>query len=550
MLLVNLWVVFISLAVWIQRRLNDKKHGFLPRIHGFNCSLTMVVACVEFYLPRWEPFVRSWLNLSIVSTWIIIALMLKRHFGNKDINQTKWYPRSLFVALQVLSLALLVGIHLEQQLIYLCGVVSFLSLLFLVHGMYLLHHYMNTPFAQNDVKSIYRKLPAGIICLLLITFQSIVSCWWLDSIIVALYTKMIEGSTALEEYVRLAVAKTRQSEVIIMIDIATGQVVTPEKMKKQKRVSYSHPHGGGISEGLAKTIHSTHLHETISDPLSPEIGGNGCSQVLMIKGEVGPNIQKLIQELKEHTTLDRVSPSLTPLHTPTPSLTPIHTPPTTPRLRDLDSDSVSYVITPSPKPGPERPPLSPIQESAEESQSFDPHVHMVPSLLTCPHSCHDMFQFPNPVRNITSRLHAGCNSILTFLLLIGSSFPVFWYLWTYTCYHFFSFLLSGPRFNIQSWIIHYVLEPLAIHILESHKLSAGAPKRFATCLYLVFIVLSGLSSYLNLPQWTQFILVPLIYLNSLEAIYNVCVTSLLFFYGMQLRLLPFADQATWRFETK
>jgi len=432
--------------------------------------------------------------------------------------------------------------------------------------------------------------------------------WILDCLIFAAYAKIIQGSFAVEEHLRNSIAISRNSQQIILIDIETGKVISETKAKRgQKRISYISPQGGAITETTAQQIPASHLrrsilhrppsvvekvpelepltppplsdvnalsnfslsdlsrdpspHSTLSSrhhsplstvslrdpsPLStislrdPSPTGlqwdSGYSKVLMIRGEVGPNIQRLINALKEQGDLEElsVSGSLSQVGEikglsagrPTPGNT-------TPRGTTMVMPQIpeSYAVPPS-------------------MESFEPlDIHMAPSLLGWPKTWTEVFAFPNPIQNSTARLHALCNTFLGIGLLVAISYKqhfLVWGLFTYHSYHFVGYFLSGPRFNVQSWVIHFLLQPLTKPFFDEERLTAGAPKRFGEFIHTVLMGIAFLSWTLRYSPTP--VILTLVFLHSLEGIYDICFTCLGFYYLMQCKLLPSSDAWTWVFQ--
>ena len=245
----------------------------------------------------------------------------------------------------------------------------------------------------------------------------------------------------------------------------------------------------------------------------------------MIRGEVGPNIQRLINALKEQGDLEELSLS--------GRLSQIG------EIQGLSAGRTT--------------PIAPIPEvlPPPSMESFEPlEIHMAPSLLGWPKTWKDVFAFPNPIQNSTARLHALCNTCLGIGLLVANYYKqrlLVWMLFTYHSYHFVTYFLSGPRFNEQSWVIHFLLQPLTKPFFDEERLTAGAPKRFGELIHTVLIGIAFLLwtlSYSPTP-----VILAIVFLDSLEGIYDMCFTCLGFYYLMQCKLLPSSDAWTWVFQT-
>jgi hypothetical protein len=492
---VNFWILFICLGIVLQRQLNDEKRTVIPTLHLWTCFWSLLVIVLDWFLSGsiWSQLGHQGFNLTLLSVWWIALAMIYTKFVHKQFRTT-FLTYHWFLGFQCFNFAVLVAKYYTfDALSYGIGGISFLSFIFLIRCAVAVYHYLqNTDYQSKEVRYLLYKLPFGAMCFLGMMFQaSPWSQWWVDPLIFACYAKLITGSTALEEEARATVARKRNSQQLVKIDL--------DQLSQYSR---------GLPKKQTKNY--------------------DC--ILMVK-HITPLNRPLIENLKQQNEVD-IYDSMPLSNPPSPSSP----------LESRCSRETSFVEVDSRYA--QQPALETVPEGQEIEESLETsegHNILETSVVT-PKST--MFVFPHPIQRITSRLHAVFNTLFLILTQLLSNSRFFWYLWGYLVFHFCTSVLLGPSFNLQSIVIKY-LQPF-IAIWDHTILTAGPPRRFGDSLHLLLICLFGSLLFFEVSS-SSIVLYVLLFIDSLDAVYNMCLSCLLFFYAMQWKVIRASDQTAFEF---
>jgi hypothetical protein len=95
--------------------------------------------------------------------------------------------------------------------------------------------------------------------------------------------------------------------------------------------------------------------------------------------------------------------------------------------------------------------------------------------------CEDFFTYPNPIDNADSRINHLCFGLLSVANIFLNHYFSFPWLGIYIIYTYLAKTVCGPKLDIQSLIVLFVLSPLICDrfSLINDEIKAAPPKRFA-----------------------------------------------------------------------
>lgn len=152
------------------------------------------------------------------------------------------------------------------------------------------------------------------------------------------------------------------------------------------------------------------------------------------------------------------------------------------------------------------------------------------------------FTFPSPINEGDSRLHALCSSVLiavsciTFALDLPPIVPI------YLSFGYMCRMLSGPKVDIQSYIVLFVIKPYTDDWnLFNNKFSSGRPKRLSqvigfsmsTCSLILMLLLPRsdreIAFWIYGALWAA---------NSMSGVFNICLACTMVNRLMYFNILP------------
>ena len=143
----------------------------------------------------------------------------------------------------------------------------------------------------------------------------------------------------------------------------------------------------------------------------------------------------------------------------------------------------------------------------------------------------NLFVFPNPVNETSSRLVAGG------AVLMGLAFAVTgnaWILFPLT-YGFIARVLTGPTLSPLGRIATQLITP---RIQRNHLMVAGAPKRFAQGIGAVFTATASVLWILDVHSASRIVVSALVVAASCEAFLGYCVGCAIFGQLMKMGIIP------------
>ena len=143
----------------------------------------------------------------------------------------------------------------------------------------------------------------------------------------------------------------------------------------------------------------------------------------------------------------------------------------------------------------------------------------------------ELFRFPNPVNETSARLVASGVVVQALVFLIVRQ----WWVLVPLTYGFMARVLTGPTLSPLGQFVTRVVTP---RVRVDHRFVAGAPKRFAQGVGLVFsggaLVAWGLGAHA-----VSFVLITgLVMAASLEAFFAVCLGCIVFARLMRWGVIP------------
>lgn len=143
-----------------------------------------------------------------------------------------------------------------------------------------------------------------------------------------------------------------------------------------------------------------------------------------------------------------------------------------------------------------------------------------------------LFQFPNPVNEISARLVATGVVALSVTFLATGWMPLLWLI----AYGFVARVLTGPTLSPLGQLVTRVITP-ALGLPE--RPTAGPPKRFAQAMGATFSVAALVSTVaLGHPGGSQVLIVLLVVAASLEGFAGICLGCTIFGALMRAGIIP------------
>lgn len=143
----------------------------------------------------------------------------------------------------------------------------------------------------------------------------------------------------------------------------------------------------------------------------------------------------------------------------------------------------------------------------------------------------ELFRFPNPVNETSARLVASGVVIQALVFLIVRE----WWVLVPLMYGFLARVLTGPTLSPLGQFVTRVVTP---RMRVEHRFVAGAPKRFAQGIGLVFsggaLVAWGLGAH----SVSVALIAGLVMAASLEAFFAVCLGCIVFARLMRWGVIP------------
>ena len=145
---------------------------------------------------------------------------------------------------------------------------------------------------------------------------------------------------------------------------------------------------------------------------------------------------------------------------------------------------------------------------------------------------HDLFEFPNPVNEVSARLVAGGVVVIS-VLAIALQQP---WLVAVLAYGFVARVLTGPKLSPLGQLVTRVLTP-ALRVPP--KYVPGPPKRFAQGIGATLSVAAVIASFGFGAETVAFVLVGCITVAAmLESVFALCLGCKLFAVLMRLGVVP------------
>ncbi len=142
-----------------------------------------------------------------------------------------------------------------------------------------------------------------------------------------------------------------------------------------------------------------------------------------------------------------------------------------------------------------------------------------------------LFEFPNPVDEISARLVAAGVVTLTVLTLVTGA----WWLLAPLAFGFVARVASGPRFSPLGLVVTRVLRP---RLGARPRLVPGPPKRFAQGIGAAFSLTASVLVVLGLTTAAVVVLGLLLVAASLEAFVGLCLGCKAFALLMRFGVIP------------
>lgn len=142
-----------------------------------------------------------------------------------------------------------------------------------------------------------------------------------------------------------------------------------------------------------------------------------------------------------------------------------------------------------------------------------------------------LFEFPNPVDEVSARLVATGVVLLTATILLSGA----WWLLALLAFGFVARVLSGPRFSPLGRFVTQVLRP---RLRIEARLVPGPPKRFAQGIGAAFSVTASVLVVLGATTAATVVLAMLLVAASLEAFAGVCLGCKVFALLMRVGVIP------------
>jgi hypothetical protein len=143
-----------------------------------------------------------------------------------------------------------------------------------------------------------------------------------------------------------------------------------------------------------------------------------------------------------------------------------------------------------------------------------------------------LFEFPNPVNEVSARLVAAGVVLLTLVILVGAQTWAIGLL----AYGFVARLLTGPTLSPLGQLVTRVITPA---LPVEPKLVAGPPKRFAQGVGAALSVAAAVAHFAFGATGLALVLVAMITVAAtLEAVFAFCLGCKVFAALMKLGLIP------------
>lgn len=157
-----------------------------------------------------------------------------------------------------------------------------------------------------------------------------------------------------------------------------------------------------------------------------------------------------------------------------------------------------------------------------------------------PPSFLQFFTFPNPVNVTDSRIHGLCTCFLVALTILLDYFFNFYYVTWYLAVGFILRVLCGPRLDIQSFIVLFILTPLFTEVIPlfEDKFTPGPPRHFAQFIGLIFSCVGLILRITGYQYVSWAILLGLFFASGLAGFFSYCLGCTIFGMMMKIGVIP------------